>query len=100
MAEKIRVKDILVAFRISEKQFYAIMAAENQTLPAVINTIRIDKSKELLSGNNEMNIEEISLAVGYKASNNFATIFKKFEGLSPKEYRAKTKGLIDKQPEI
>jgi YesN/AraC family two-component response regulator len=48
--------------------------------------IRIDKSKELLSGSSEK-IRDIAESVGYTNVNSFTRIFKKITGLTPSEYR-------------
>jgi len=53
-----------------------------------INTLRINKAKELLK-KEELFISEIVTHLGYSSLNNFSTYFKNIVGLSPKEYRKK-----------
>ncbi len=48
-------------------------------------TLRIEKSKELLSKN--INIQRVAEAVGFQDSNYFSRIFKKRAGCSPTAYR-------------
>lgn len=48
--------------------------------------LRMEKAKKLLA-NTDMNVTEISGAVGYDLPNYFAKLFRQFTGLSPKEYR-------------
>lgn len=51
-----------------------------------LNDIRIEKSKELLSGSNRK-MYQISKAVGYDNPKYFFRIFKKKTGLTPEQYR-------------
>ena len=61
--------------RYAEKSFYDIL-----------NTIRIQKAKELLS-DPRLKIGEIGELVGYADTAHFARTFKKLEGVSANEYR-------------
>ena len=51
-----------------------------------IQQVRIQKSRELLETTTRR-IEQIALQVGYEDSGAFRKLFKKFTGLSPKEFR-------------
>jgi len=51
-----------------------------------INKCRIDIAKELLS-NGEMNVKEVCYKVGYNDPNYFSKVFKKYEGVSPVNYK-------------
>jgi two-component system response regulator YesN len=53
-----------------------------------INMLRIKKAKELLISNS-LSIKEVCYSVGYSDPNYFSKVFKKYEGLSPKEYKIK-----------
>ncbi|GHN02654.1 hypothetical protein WSM22_41430 [Cytophagales bacterium WSM2-2] len=53
-----------------------------------INANRIDEAKRLLvSDDHELNIIEIAYAVGYNNKVTFNTVFKRFTGTTPSEYR-------------
>lgn len=52
-----------------------------------INYYRIEKAKELLLSN-ELKISEISERVGFNSFSYFSTMFKKYTGQSPKQYKA------------
>lgn len=53
-----------------------------------INANRIDEAKRLLiSDDHELNIIEIAYAVGYNNKVTFNTVFKRFTGVTPSEYR-------------
>ena len=47
---------------------------------------RIEKAKEILKQTN-MSIDEIVDAVGWKSTKRFRETFKRYEGISPNEYR-------------
>lgn len=51
-----------------------------------LNTVRIEKSKNMLRSTND-NLQTISEAVGYNNIQSFQRFFKKFEALTPGEYR-------------
>jgi two-component system, response regulator YesN len=51
-----------------------------------INLVRIKKAKELLE-KDEISIKEICYSVGYSDPNYFSKVFKKYEGVSPSEYK-------------
>lgn len=55
-----------------------------------INRIRVDESMRLLCQTN-MTIREIALELGYNNEQSFARFFKKYENLSPGEYRVSKK---------
>ena len=50
-----------------------------------IETIRINKSKELLKYNND--IVEVALKLGFNDQSHFTKTFKKLTGLTPEEYK-------------
>lgn len=52
-----------------------------------VNMMRIKAAKEFLK-NNSMSIKEVCYLVGYSDPNYFSKVFKKYEGLSPSEYKA------------
>lgn len=53
-----------------------------------INMLRIKKAKVLLK-NDTMSIKEVGYSVGYSDPNYFSKVFKKYEGISPTEYKGK-----------
>lgn len=52
-----------------------------------INNLRIKNSKELLISNKEMQIKEISKTCGFDDTSYFCYVFKKFENMSPNQFR-------------
>ena len=51
-----------------------------------LNLIRIEESKRLLS-NTDYSILNIAVAVGYRDQSYFSKVFKKYTGMTPKQYR-------------
>ena len=51
-----------------------------------INKCRVDIAKNLLS-NGEMNVKEVCYKVGYNDPNYFSKVFKKYEGVSPANFK-------------
>ncbi len=51
-----------------------------------LNMVRIEESKRLLA-NTDYSIIDISLATGFEDQSYFSKVFKKFTGLTPKQYR-------------
>lgn len=60
----------------------------NQSITEYINTSRIEKAKELLSDSNNL-AYEIAEQVGFNDPAYFSSTFKKYTGVSPKEYKNK-----------
>ena len=58
----------------------------NETITACITRCRMDKAKELMQDENNK-LEAISFEVGYDDYNYFSRVFRRFEGISPSEYR-------------
>ncbi|HJA31696.1 MAG TPA: response regulator [Candidatus Eisenbergiella pullicola] len=58
------------------------------TINDSLNLYRIGKSRQLLK-DSSLKMAEIAAKVGYSNENYFSKVFKKYEGISPKEYRTK-----------
>lgn len=66
------------------------------TINDSINLYRIEKSKQFMEAGN-VRIHEAAVRAGYSNENYFSKVFRKYEGISPKEYRyGKEKGRKDK----
>ena len=64
---------------------------EGRTFISYLTTLRIERAKELLSSTN-MKLSDIALEVGYNEPNYFSHVFRKAEGMTPKEYRIRESG--------
>lgn len=56
------------------------------TISQYVEQIKLDKAKELLT-DSDIKISEIAQILRYSNSSAFITMFKKYEGMTPKEYR-------------
>lgn len=61
-------------------------AKTNQKFVDYLNQVRIDKAKELLSGS-DRKMYQVAKAVGYDNVKYFFRVFKKYEGITPEQYR-------------
>ena len=64
----------------------------HMTYRTYINNVRIEMSKKILRNSN-YKIQEIAYQVGYKDEEYFRRIFKKITGISPSQYREKSKSV-------
>ncbi|MBQ3485310.1 MAG: helix-turn-helix transcriptional regulator [Clostridia bacterium] len=56
-----------------------------------LTAMRIERAKELLATTN-MKLSTIAMEIGYNEPNYFSHVFRKLEGITPKEYRNRTQG--------
>lgn len=57
------------------------------SLREYLNMLRMEDAKALLAYS-ELNITEISVAVGFNESGYFSRVFKEYYGMSPQKYRS------------
>lgn len=92
-SETITLETLAAHVNLSTSYFSEIFKKQTEVpLRDYINRIRIDESKYLLL-NTTLSILEVSIAIGFEYQNYFTKVFKKFVGLTPKEYRTK-RGLV------
>jgi two-component system response regulator YesN len=83
----ISLKTLAAGFNVNANYLGRLFKEElGEFFSDYLNKIRIDKAKELLLTTNQ-SIREVSLRVGYTDPNYFYTLFKKYMGISPAEYR-------------
>lgn len=72
---------------VSSNHFSAIFRRETgDTFIDYLTTVRMDKAKDLLTCTS-MKTSDVGFEVGYRDPHYFSYIFKKTQGMSPKEYR-------------
>lgn len=88
--ESITVEEVAKSFGVSGRYFRKLFAEYEDFSPAqfLIN-MRLRRAKTLLSCSN-MSLTEIAFSCGFYDSSHFTRLFKKHEGMSPKEYRKST----------
>lgn len=83
----IGLEDIAKEFNITPKySSLLIKRLLNRNFKDVLNGIRINEAKKLLSENKNIKINEVAKKVGFNNSNTFIRVFKKYVGTSPGLY--------------
>ncbi len=91
MLEEISLNTVAAGVGMSPSYFSSVFSREmGKTFVEYLTQIRMDKAKELLMCSS-MKTSEIGYEVGYKDPHYFSYLFKKTQGCSPKDYRARRK---------
>ncbi|MBM7582179.1 two-component system response regulator YesN [Caldicoprobacter guelmensis] len=89
LREDINLKDTAAKFNFSPYYFSrTFKKVFGYNFSDYLNLIRINKAKELLK-DDSLSVKEICYLVGYNDPNYFSKVFKKYEGVTPTEYREK-----------
>ncbi len=89
--EDMNVDVLAEAVGVSRTHLYRRMKERLGVSPSdYIRNIRLKKACELLK-NDDLDITQISYALGFSSQSQFSTTFKRFMGLTPSEYRSKHK---------
>lgn len=87
----ISLEEICEEVAVSKNYFcYLFKRETGMNLWNYLTMVRLQHAKELLR-DTELHSYEISFAVGYENPSYFSKLFKKYEGMSPKEYRRRKK---------
>lgn len=87
-SEEISLQSVASAVNVSASHFSTVFKQETgQNFIEFLTGIRMDKARELLAGT-AMRTSDVGYAVGYRDPHYFSYIFKKEQGVSPREYRA------------
>ena len=91
MLEEISLNTVAAGVGMSPSYFSSVFSREmGKTFVEYLTEIRMDKAKELLMCSS-LKTSEIGYEVGYKDPHYFSYLFKKTQGCSPKDYRARRK---------
>lgn len=86
-AEDIRAETLAALSGVSVQHFCRVFRAETSMRPLeYLARRRISEAKSLLV-NTDREIGDIGKAVGYEDRNYFSIVFRRIEGVSPREYR-------------
>lgn len=89
--EDMSLQTVASHVNVSSNHFSAIFRKETgETFIEYLTTVRMEKAKELLTCT-AMKTSEVGFEVGYKDPHYFSFIFKRLQGMSPKEYRKSKK---------
>lgn len=85
----ISVMSICDRFQITPSYFSRIFKKHtDMNLPEYLHKLRIEKAKQLLR-NTDLNMNDIAEKVGFYNSLTFGRVFKKYEGVTPGQFREK-----------
>lgn len=86
-SDSLSLNEVASAVDVSPNYFSGLFSAEmEQTFVEYVTEKRMEKAKKLLKTTNKQT-RDISLEVGYKDSHYFSFVFKKTQGITPREYR-------------
>jgi two-component system response regulator YesN len=91
LAADLRFEDIEKKMSMSYSNLYRIVKSETgKSIKQYVLDRKIEKAGDLLRTTNK-NIAEIMLDVGFNNAGHFSALFKKHTGLSPTQYRDKSR---------
>lgn len=87
LTESVSIDEIAEECALSPSRFKAKFKEQMGVTPLYyMNSLKIDKAKELLQGSDQ-SVIQIAFALDFASSNYFSAVFKKFTGYTPAEYR-------------
>lgn len=90
LSEPIRLNDVANFVNLSPNYFSSLFKREMSiSFADYVNQTRIKESQYLLE-TTDYSILDIAISVGYNNQNYFTTIFRKFTGITPKQYRMRS----------
>ncbi|HHV11869.1 MAG TPA: response regulator [Clostridiales bacterium] len=91
------IKNIADLFHMSPVYLGRLFFQETgKSFTEYLNSLRLNQAKDLLA-NTDIQIQQIAEKVGYQNSNYFYTVFKKKAGMTPAEFRCRSKKSIPVQ---
>lgn len=88
MDHPLTLEDLAGSIGVTPQYFCDIFRSVTSHRPMeYVNQRRVDRAKELLLLEPKTKVHEIGRRVGFESDSYFATVFKKFEGVSPKQFR-------------
>jgi YesN/AraC family two-component response regulator len=96
IANPITVKDVADHVNLSAEYFTKLFKRETgQNIKEYIALSKVTAAKEMLEHSN-ISVGMIALELGYSYFSHFTQVFKKYENMTPSEYRSKFSQLSDK----
>ena len=94
--EPVQIETLAAEFKISVRSLNRRFKAATRVTPLqYLQEMRIDQAKQLLKRSN-LTIADIAFAVGYQDASHFGSLFRKFAGVAPKEYRSLVRSKVFK----
>lgn len=92
LEKSLSLNDVAAVFNFSPNYLSQLFSKNGDTgFVEFVTATRINSAKELMA-KTDLRIYEISDRVGFESSSYFSKVFKKIEGVSPREYMQKLKG--------
>lgn len=86
-AKNITLEDVASHVHLNPAYFSSIFKQSSRsTFKEYLNMVRVEESKRLLA-NTDYSIINIAIATGFEDQSYFSKVFKKYTGLTPKQYR-------------
>lgn len=86
-ADNLTLEDVASHVHLNPAYFSTLFKqSTGSSFKEYLNMVRIEESKRLLI-NPEYSIIDVSMAVGFMDQSYFSKVFKKYTGLTPKQYR-------------
>ncbi|MCI8800262.1 response regulator [Acetatifactor muris] len=86
-ADNLNAVEIAAHFFLNASYLSAMFKEKaGMNMSAYIEAVRMEKAKQLLKGD-RLSVTEIAMRTGYAESNYFSKVFKKYTGMSPRQYR-------------
>ena len=79
------LNDICKQLDVSERTLRRKLSEEGAHFQAILNEVRFSRAKKLLM--QQYKLEDIALRLGYSEAGNFSHAFKRWSGISPKQFR-------------
>jgi two-component system, response regulator YesN len=87
LAEHIHMADLIKHIGLGQSQLFHLFKSVTGLTPTdYLRRLRIEKAKELLAHQAE-SVTEIALETGFSSAQHFSSVFRKYAGQSPREYR-------------
>lgn len=88
-SERISIDELAHKFNISSRNFLRRFKKATFNTPLeYLQRVRIEAAKKMLE-TTVMNVQEVMFNLGYNDDKSFRTVFKKYTGITPAEYRGK-----------
>lgn len=85
--DNLNAADIAGRFFLNASYLSAMFKEKaGMNLSVYIEAVRMEKAKQLLGGS-RLSVTEIAMRTGYAESNYFSKVFRKYTGMSPRQYR-------------
>ncbi|WP_414169933.1 helix-turn-helix domain-containing protein [Streptoverticillium reticulum] len=88
LGESCTVAELARAAGLSERQFHGVFRSETGTTPRdFVLRRKIEHARALLESNPACDITAVAHALGFSSSQYFATVFRRYQGMSPSQLR-------------